>query len=192
RTPHPPFGPLPRSCMSRCSKVEASRAARAAMLALLTAGVAGSTACRAEPDAELRTSREGAQQSVAQDASATARLDVTRRTAIVNAVEAVAPAVVSINATSRQRIMPRTPWDAFFVPQGTERVVQGYGTGIIARPDGVIITNQHVVGGAERLVVTLPDGRDFAGDRKSTRLNSSHVKISYAVFCLKKKNTGQH
>src|SRR5690606_41894033 len=28
-------------------------------------------------------------------------------------------------------------------------------------------------------------------DRKSTRLNSSHVKISYAVFCLKKKNTKQ-
>src|SRR5690606_41778863 len=28
------------------------------------------------------------------------------------------------------------------------------------------------------------------GDRKSTRLNSSHVKISYAVFCLKKKNNG--
>src|SRR5436305_8961639 len=27
------------------------------------------------------------------------------------------------------------------------------------------------------------------GDRKSTRLNSSHVRISYAVFCLKKKNT---
>src|SRR5207249_9595798 len=28
----------------------------------------------------------------------------------------------------------------------------------------------------------------FYGDRKSTRLNSSHVSISYAVFCLKKKN----
>src|SRR5690606_39832933 len=28
--------------------------------------------------------------------------------------------------------------------------------------------------------------RRLAGDRKSTRLNSSHVKISYAVFCLKK------
>src|SRR5690606_40487864 len=28
----------------------------------------------------------------------------------------------------------------------------------------------------------------LASDRKSTRLNSSHVKISYAVFCLKKKN----
>src|SRR5262245_65280931 len=29
------------------------------------------------------------------------------------------------------------------------------------------------------------------GDRKSTRLNSSHLGISYAVFCLKKKNTIQ-
>src|SRR3712207_7006170 len=31
--------------------------------------------------------------------------------------------------------------------------------------------------------------RSFQGDRKSTRLNSSHANISYAVFCLKKKNT---
>src|SRR5438067_6471986 len=30
-------------------------------------------------------------------------------------------------------------------------------------------------------------GRELRGDRKSTRLNSSHVSISYAVFCLKKK-----
>src|SRR5690349_22548603 len=30
-------------------------------------------------------------------------------------------------------------------------------------------------------------GRRLHGDRKSTRLNSSHVEISYAVFCLKKK-----
>src|SRR5690349_23618891 len=32
----------------------------------------------------------------------------------------------------------------------------------------------------------------FLGDRKSTRLNSSHVEISYAVFCLKKKTTGRY
>src|SRR5438034_5020335 len=30
------------------------------------------------------------------------------------------------------------------------------------------------------------------GDRKSTRLNSSHTVISYAVFCLKKKNKNQY
>src|SRR3989442_11817600 len=32
-------------------------------------------------------------------------------------------------------------------------------------------------------------GANVGRDRKSTRLNSSHVRISYAVFCLKKKNT---
>src|SRR5690625_6044600 len=34
-----------------------------------------------------------------------------------------------------------------------------------------------------------PQAAAFLEDRKSTRLNSSHVAISYAVFCLKKKNT---
>src|SRR2546426_7711729 len=34
-----------------------------------------------------------------------------------------------------------------------------------------------------------PAGRD--GDRKSTRLNSSHLVISYAVFCLKKKTNNE-
>src|SRR5690606_18364973 len=38
------------------------------------------------------------------------------------------------------------------------------------------------------LVATLNRAGPFGRDRKSTRLNSSHVKISYAVFCLKKKN----
>src|SRR5438067_3773396 len=35
------------------------------------------------------------------------------------------------------------------------------------------------------------DGHRGARDRKSTRLNSSHVSISYAVFCLKKKKQNQ-
>src|SRR2546430_9926093 len=34
--------------------------------------------------------------------------------------------------------------------------------------------------------------RHRTGDRKSTRLNSSHSQISYAVFCLKKKKTPIH
>src|SRR5437870_7213492 len=37
----------------------------------------------------------------------------------------------------------------------------------------------------------IPGGAG-AADRKSTRLNSSHVAISYAVFCLKKKNNEQN
>src|SRR2546422_5844407 len=39
----------------------------------------------------------------------------------------------------------------------------------------------------DRLLMSLTVA---GGDRKSTRLNSSHGYISYAVFCLKKKNTG--
>src|SRR5690606_41648335 len=39
---------------------------------------------------------------------------------------------------------------------------------------------------ARHRVVCAHEARQ-PGDRKSTRLNSSHVKISYAVFCLKKK-----
>src|SRR3712207_6861779 len=36
---------------------------------------------------------------------------------------------------------------------------------------------------------SLVNGDVIHGDRKSTRLNSSHANISYAVFCLKKKNS---
>src|SRR2546429_5783023 len=40
-------------------------------------------------------------------------------------------------------------------------------------------------------VLGAAGGRRLLGDRKSTRLNSSHGYISYAVFCLKKKNLKQ-
>src|SRR5260221_4262472 len=41
---------------------------------------------------------------------------------------------------------------------------------------------------SSRVRSVVPEDR-LLGDRKSTRLNSSHTVISYAVFCLKKKNT---
>src|SRR5690349_23107900 len=40
-----------------------------------------------------------------------------------------------------------------------------------------------------RLTASRLHGAEILLDRKSTRLNSSHVEISYAVFCLKKKKT---
>src|SRR3712207_7907935 len=47
-----------------------------------------------------------------------------------------------------------------------------------------------------QFLAQLVEGRQAAElrveDRKSTRLNSSHANISYAVFCLKKKGYGQH
>src|SRR5690606_42022671 len=63
--------------------------------------------------------------------------------------------------------------------------------------EGVMKTRMQPIGNAwqklPRIVRDLAQelGKDIdlqmTGDRKSTRLNSSHVKISYAVFCLKKK-----
>src|SRR5437588_7866208 len=43
-----------------------------------------------------------------------------------------------------------------------------------------------------RLPSTAVEGRRRRADRKSTRLNSSHTVISYAVFCLKKKKKDAH
>src|SRR5947207_8711603 len=45
------------------------------------------------------------------------------------------------------------------------------------------------VKGDRALAIAFIDARLVQEDRKSTRLNSSHTVISYAVFCLKKKNT---
>src|SRR5258707_1760622 len=44
------------------------------------------------------------------------------------------------------------------------------------------------VGAAERAALSAALGYVHKPDRKSTRLNSSHANISYAVFCLKKTN----
>src|SRR5690606_41587738 len=59
------------------------------------------------------------------------------------------------------------------------RLVDALARLIAPRPEGVHGHLQHV----QRTVAAR-----IQQDRKSTRLNSSHVKISYAVFCLKKKN----
>src|SRR5690606_38057437 len=57
------------------------------------------------------------------------------------------------------------------------------------------LVERHLVGAGEVMNVALAaaDGAvaGHALDRKSTRLNSSHVKISYAVFCLKKKKINE-
>src|SRR5256885_9205183 len=46
---------------------------------------------------------------------------------------------------------------------------------------------QQIKQNINRELSKIPEGIAFSLDRKSTRLNSSHLVISYAVFCLKKK-----
>src|SRR5437879_6252945 len=88
-------------------------------------------------------------------------LGKSRRTAIVTAASRLAPAVVSVNVLRRERRLPQDPFEQFFTPRGAEQVVEGYGSGFVISADGVVITNQHVTQGAEQIVVTTRDGRDF-------------------------------
>jgi len=91
---------------------------------------------------------------------ASAALDGSRRTAIVTAAERVAPAVVSVHVVRRARQAATDLWGMFFTPPDVERTVQGLGSGFVISPDGLVITNQHVVEGAEQIVVTFRDGTE--------------------------------
>ncbi len=90
---------------------------------------------------------------------------------IANAAERVGPAVVRID--SSRTVTRRVPeafndpfFRRFFGEEGlppSSRVQQGIGSGVIIDASGLIITNAHVVDGADRVTVTLSDGRTFEG-----------------------------
>jgi len=84
----------------------------------------------------------------------------------------VTPAVVNITtarvARGRDSREPHDPMEDFFGSPGRPRGPMeprggGMGSGVIVSPDGTIITNNHVVEGANELTVTLPDKREFKG-----------------------------
>jgi serine protease Do len=75
------------------------------------------------------------------------------------------PAVVSIDVASRsRRRAPVRPTDDQPPPRRPETPRRGTGTGFIIDADGVILTNEHVIEGAERVMVKLADGRSFRAD----------------------------
>jgi Do/DeqQ family serine protease len=79
------------------------------------------------------------------------------------AVRRAAPAVVSINtSTTTHNPAANDPWFRFFFgDRGAEQQQNGLGSGVIMSPEGYILTNNHVVEGAERLRVRLHDEREF-------------------------------
>lgn len=72
--------------------------------------------------------------------------------------EAVSPSVVSIHIEAR-REMP----GFFGQPSGRSGIARGNGSGVIIRRDGYVVTNNHVVAGADHIEVRLRDGRRFGG-----------------------------
>jgi serine protease Do len=131
----------------------------AARLGLLAA-IAGMLACSGGERAPEFVETLQAQRPVRPVAEA---IGASRRTAIVEAAEKVSPAVVSITVTSTRQVAPQTPFDFFFVPQ-SPREQQSFGTGFVIRADGVILTNQHVVSGADKIIVSLADGTDHSAE----------------------------
>ncbi len=84
----------------------------------------------------------------------------------------------------------QNPYDKFFddffgrffdeMPQQRARREQSLGSGFIISADGYILTNNHVVSGADEVMVKLSDGREFKGETKGTdeKLDLALIKIS--------------
>jgi serine protease Do len=79
---------------------------------------------------------------------------VTNNNFVADAVEKTGSAVVRIDST-------RTTASRY--AQSGRRVARGTGSGFIIRSNGIILTNAHVVSGADRVTVTLKDGRQLTG-----------------------------
>jgi Do/DeqQ family serine protease len=76
-------------------------------------------------------------------------------------VKKAAPAVVNISSKRMVRQQVDPFWEMFGLGAPRNRIEGSLGSGVIVRPDGVIVTNNHVVEGGQEITVALADRREF-------------------------------
>jgi serine protease Do len=76
-------------------------------------------------------------------------------------VKRVSPAVVNIYTTTTARVQRRLPFPFPGMPQDGQRMQNSLGSGVLVKADGLIVTNAHVVKGAEEIRVVLGDRREY-------------------------------
>lgn len=94
----------------------------------------------------------------------------SRRNAITRAVEKASPSVVGISVISVREYRARHPFAddpflrQFFPDQIYRQKVENLGSGFIISPDGFILTNEHVVHEASRIIVTTTQGEKYEAE----------------------------
>lgn len=106
------------------------------------------------------TRTKESQAAQAETSTRSATVSANRHTAITAAVAQVAPAVVTVQTEIVQRVAP-DPFGWFFGDAPSQQRSAGLGTGFFIRPDGVIVTNAHVVAGATQVSIMMRDGKTF-------------------------------
>lgn len=124
-------------------------------------------------------------------AAAPTNAEADLRDAFVKVADQVLPSVVNITSEKMVKVpsFPSFNFDDFFnwpfgnrrkndEPETNEQLQRATGSGVIVRSDGYILTNNHVVAGADRVTVKLNDGREFKGEVKvDERTDLALVKI---------------
>lgn len=94
---------------------------------------------------------------------------------VADVIEKVLPSIVSVQSTRTARM--ESPMGFFFGAPPAERKQEGLGSGVVISADGLIVTNNHVVAGADELIVKTNDDREY-----EARLLGADAKSDLALL----------
>jgi serine protease Do len=154
------------------------------LLGALVLGASSLSSIASAPDLAPKTAS-------AQDNALGKDPSASRRTAIVAAAQRVGPSVVTISVVQTRMVQSSPFASEFFEPFFRDMLpsyryreqIPSMGSGFIISSKGYVLTNEHVVRGADKITVTLPDGRSFPG-----KVLGSHPQYDVAIVKIEGSN----